>query len=209
MAEVDHIFICAARGAPAAERLIEFGLGEGPPNRHPGQGTANRRFFFDNFMLELLWLEDAAEAQSDETRRTLLWERWSAGSSASPFGIILRPSAADESCPFEAWRYAPSAMPGLVLEIASSCGIDEPMWCYLNAGRSPKGVGHAAGLHELTGIRLCGPLPAMDSVTAAMARRGVVSLAAAEERWLELEWDGRPRGERTDFRPALPLVFWR
>jgi hypothetical protein len=33
-------------------------LTEGTPNIHPGQGTANRRFFFRNAMLELLWVND-------------------------------------------------------------------------------------------------------------------------------------------------------
>lgn len=55
-AEVDHVFVSASRGAPEARKLIELGLLEGSPNRHPGQGTANRRFFFANAMLELSWV---------------------------------------------------------------------------------------------------------------------------------------------------------
>ena len=91
--ELDHVFICVDRGAPEAERLIEFGLCEGAPNVHPGQGTANRRFFFQNAMLELLWVEDLQEAQSSRTAPTLLWERWSGRQSgACPFGIIARPA---------------------------------------------------------------------------------------------------------------------
>jgi len=46
--EVDHLFVCANLGAPEADSLIAFGLTEGAPNVHPGQGTANRRFFFHN-----------------------------------------------------------------------------------------------------------------------------------------------------------------
>lgn len=42
--------------------LKNFGLTEGTSNRHPGQGTANRRFFFKNFFIELLWLENLEEA---------------------------------------------------------------------------------------------------------------------------------------------------
>jgi Glyoxalase-like domain len=75
--EIDHVFVCAAFGAPEAEQLIAFGLTEGSRNRHPGQGTANRRFFFRNAMLELLWVESAEEAQGDNVRRLGLWERWS------------------------------------------------------------------------------------------------------------------------------------
>ncbi len=44
--ELDHFFILTDPGAPQAELLTEIGLVEGTPNDHPGQGTANRRFFF-------------------------------------------------------------------------------------------------------------------------------------------------------------------
>jgi Glyoxalase-like domain len=98
--ELDHVFVCTAPGAPEAERLIEFGLHEGSPNHHPGQGTANRRFAFVNAMIELLWVEDSSEAQNQNTRRTLLWERWSGRyHNASPFGICLRPADFEDAQP--------------------------------------------------------------------------------------------------------------
>src|SRR5262245_28310620 len=75
--EVDHVFICTSPFAPEADRLVQFGLTEGMPNQHPGQGTACRRFFFRNAYLELVWVENAAEARSSLVRRTGLWERWS------------------------------------------------------------------------------------------------------------------------------------
>ena len=64
--ELDHMFVCTDPGAPEAEKLVQFGLHEGPPNQHPGQGTACRRFAFANAMIELLWVSDAKEAQSQE-----------------------------------------------------------------------------------------------------------------------------------------------
>ena len=89
---VDHIFICTSADAPAARLLVNLGLVEGSSNRHPGQGTICRRFFFQTFMLELLWMEKASEAQSAMARPTRLWERFSAvGREASPFGVILIP----------------------------------------------------------------------------------------------------------------------
>ena len=68
--ELDHVFVCTAPGAPEAEKLVEFGLHEGPPNQHPGQGTACRRFPFANAMIELLWVNDPSAAQSERTKRT-------------------------------------------------------------------------------------------------------------------------------------------
>jgi hypothetical protein len=104
--ELDHLFICTAPGAPEAEEFVRFGLREGPPNQHPGQGTANRRFAFANAMIELLWVSDAQEAQSERSRRTLLWERWSGREGeASPFGICVRPvDSQNTGSPFPAWE---------------------------------------------------------------------------------------------------------
>ena len=74
---IDHAFIACQPGGPEANSLLQRGFVEGSSNTHAGQGTANRRFFFDNFMLELLWVVDHAEATSERTRRTRLWERCS------------------------------------------------------------------------------------------------------------------------------------
>jgi hypothetical protein len=86
--ELDHLFVCTDAGAACAERLIQLGFTEGPPNQHPGQGTANRRFFFANAMIELIWVSDTTEAQSPSTRRTLLWERWRDRQTACPFRYL-------------------------------------------------------------------------------------------------------------------------
>src|SRR5204862_7767404 len=84
---VDHVFICCSKGAPEAEALVELGLVEGSGNVHLGQGTANRRFFFKNTYLELLWISDEAEARSSESEGTRLWDRCSSrNDGACPFG---------------------------------------------------------------------------------------------------------------------------
>ena len=44
--ELDHLFIFTSVGAREVEQLLKFGLTEGEPNTHAGQGTACRRFFF-------------------------------------------------------------------------------------------------------------------------------------------------------------------
>jgi hypothetical protein len=74
--ELGHLFICTAAGAPEAEKLIRFGLSEGTPDDHPGQGTANRRFAFSNAMIELLWVYEPREAQNQVTARRMLWDGW-------------------------------------------------------------------------------------------------------------------------------------
>jgi len=44
--ELDHLFVCTSQGASEAKYVEHVGLIEGPSNVHPGQGTANHRFFF-------------------------------------------------------------------------------------------------------------------------------------------------------------------
>ena len=111
--ELDHVFICTDIDAPEADRLRDFGLAEGEPNVHPGQGTTNRRFFFHNVMLELVWVHNPEEAQSIATRPTRLWNRWDGRHrDAVPFGICLRPQhPTTETLPFAAWAYAPTYLP--------------------------------------------------------------------------------------------------
>ena len=96
--KLHHIFVCTSEGAPEAEALLDVGLIEGSPNIHPGQGTANRRFFFERGFLELLWVHDKPEAQAPLTAPTKLWDRWvERGRTANPFGICFSSSKGIES----------------------------------------------------------------------------------------------------------------
>lgn len=84
---LDHFFILTKPGAHEAERLLELGLTEGPANTHPGQGTANRRFYFANNMLELLYVNNEQEAINGPAKNLHFVERMK-NPAASPFGII-------------------------------------------------------------------------------------------------------------------------
>ena len=202
---VDHIFVMTSVGAPAAERLRDSGLTEGSPNRHTGQGTACRRFFFRNAMLELLWVEDEAEVRSPAVRRTQLWEHWSGRSEgASPFGVILH---GGDRCPFPAWQYTNPGMPGFAIEAAAATVIEEPLWFHFSTSFPPsvQPREHACGARDLTAVRLTGPALPHDSVTAAMDRHALIATAVGPH-LLELQFDGGRQG-RVDFLPHLPLAF--
>jgi hypothetical protein len=88
--ELDHVFILVEPGAQAVDRLLEQGFQEGSRNTHPGQGTANRRIYFANGMLEFLWVRDAKEAHTGPGRDLRLPAR-AENPNASPFGVILVP----------------------------------------------------------------------------------------------------------------------
>jgi len=168
-------------------------LHEGLSNQHPGQGTANRRFAFANAMIELLWVSDAREAQSQSTSRTLLWERWSGReNNASPFGICLRPlDSQDTGPPFPAWEYRPAYLSDPLFMHVGEAGIEEPMWIYL----------------RITGLTLTTPRPLRSKVSQKIVESGILATRTEATSLLEIEFDGNRRKEHMDFRPHLPLVF--
>jgi Glyoxalase-like domain len=211
--ELDHVFICVARGAPEAEHLVEFGLCEGAPNVHPGQGTANRRFFFQNAMLELLWVEDPQEAQSSQTAPTLLWERWSSRQSgACPFGIIARPANTPiTTVPFPAREYQPEWLaPELKIYLAPS-GVEEPMWLFMpflqGLHQERRFVAHPNGAREITKLTLTTPVPLRSSAAQALVENAILSIREGSEYLLTIELNKSMRQVVRDFRPHLPLVI--
>jgi hypothetical protein len=216
--ELDHVFICTAAGAPEADLLRDFGLTEGPPNVHPGQGTANRRFFFHNTMLELLWVHDPEQAQSAHTRPTHLWERWCGRSrDASPFGICLRPQHPETAAlPFPAWAYTPAYMPvPWVIHVGENSAIlAEPLLFYVAFGCQPNQVGsrypmaHAAGFREITAIRGQSPQQVPPSaVLQAAVHTGAVTWGTGSQYHMEIGFDGETHNKVIDLRPTLPLTL--
>jgi hypothetical protein len=214
--QIDHLFIRAGAGAPEAELLRAFGLTEGSGNRHPGQGTQNRRFFFHNAFIELLWIADQSEALEAAVRPTMLAERLRPGAAASPFGICFRPAGDDRGVPFPHWDYAPPYLPsGMSIAMGSDVPLSEPLWFFLPRGSAPatypaerrQPLAHAAGLAAITAVTLT--LPAALSAPARAAReKGDLTFTAGDQPLLELTFDHGAQGKRHDFRPALPLIFF-
>ena len=212
--ELDHLFVCTARNAPEADKLIQFGLREGPPNQHPGQGTACRRFAFANAMIELFWVSDPSEAQNQRTKPTLLWERWSGRKGgACPFGICLRPIDSDdiEPPPFLSWQYRPAYLPDpLVLDIGEA-GIEEPMWLYMRfmkrAQREQWFIEHPIGIREITGLTLTTSMPLRSAASQKVVESGILATRTGATPILEIEFDGNRRQKQVDFRPDLPFIF--
>lgn len=113
--EFHHFFVFVTRGAPVVDMLRDKGFTEGSRNTHPGQGTSNRRIFFQDGMLEFIWIDDPSEARSRLTAPTRLWERSEYRSSGySPFGICVCPpndAAQIAQEPFTGWAYRPRYLP--------------------------------------------------------------------------------------------------
>lgn len=212
--ELDHIMFFCNRGAPEADALLGRGLHEGPGNSHPGQGTVNRRFFFRNLYLELLWVEDFEEACSPEARRTQLWDRWkSRRHGTCPIGLVFRPGSEALATPFPSWKYVPKYFPtGFAIEVACDIPPNEPLLFYLpfacpalveNVAPMPGG----ARIGSIRGTTLHLPQtsslsPALNSLVSA----GLLSVEPGRETLVDLYHEQQSR-EIIDLRPKLPLRF--
>ena len=212
--EVDHAFIGCTTGAPEGDALLRLGFLEGSANTHPGQGTANRRFYFENFMLELVWIADPAEVRSERTRRTRLGERIQGkDSQISPFGIIFRATGTPPPpAPFATWAYTPVYLPpGLAIQIAEGTTLYEPELFYLpflrRTGASTEPVMHALPIRRIRGLSVgLRDRNALSAASHCAQEHGLVSYFDAPQPLLEILYEG-PAGTRIDLRPELPLVF--
>ncbi len=215
--EIDHLFVLASIGAPEADRLLDAGFVEGSPNTHHGQGTANRRFFFAEAMLEFLWVTDPADAQAPPARDLHLWQRWTGRESGtSPFGVCVRPTAAhadDSPAPFAHWQYRPAYARAPISIGANAARIDEPLLFALPRAPGVTGVvreeprEHANGVSALRSVRLSAPAAglASDEIHMLADIPGLRFVPSAAH-LLELSFDGSGV-HAVDCRPALPLIL--
>jgi hypothetical protein len=218
--EIDHIFILASEGAPEAQSLIDFGLTEGPNRIHKGQGTQNRCFFFNNVMLELLWVYDEQDAQNESTLPTTLWSRWeNRNFEASAFGLCLRraENKTNNVAPFESWKYQPELFPKpMYVSIAISVtNLEEPFIFYSPMGHRPdngdyadeKLRQHTIGFKELTSIGLSNPNAINSDAFTALLEHKIIKTNSILNSKIELQFDGGKTGNKKDFSPVLPLVI--
>jgi hypothetical protein len=212
---LDHVFICCEEGGPEAQMFLDIGLVEGTRNIHPGQGTANRRFFFHGGFIELLWIHNAVEAQSILTAPTRLWPRWSDRErGACPFGIAFSPTG-DEvpSPPFSAWPYRPIYLPASKeILFAEGTALSEPELFYLawpnpqESSRSQR-MDHPNGMLRLNAASVGLPLStSLSASSLAVQSAGLLTFHLADRCELRLSFEGRDTA-CFDLRPSIPLVL--
>jgi hypothetical protein len=90
-------------------------------------------------------------------------------------------------------------------------GIGEPMWVYMSFMKRTQREHwfneHPIGIHEITGLTLTTSIPLRSAVSQRVVESGILSTLTGAAPLLEIEFDGKPRNERMDFRPHLPVVF--
>lgn len=156
---VDQLLGSAKIARELSEQLTKHGFIEGSNNRHPGQGTANHRFFFDGFMLEFLYVDDVAGLMDERATQLGLFNRFS-NIACSPFGIASRRSSAESSDANYSYSvYHPHYLPAhLQIQVAQGSDENEPLWFHLpfvsSAAESDQLVDKEPRLHANKASRL-------------------------------------------------------
>ncbi|RMF21946.1 MAG: hypothetical protein D6756_11480 [Cyanobacteria bacterium J083] len=213
--ELDHVFILVKPEARVANLLIAKGFEEGTRNIHPGQGTSNRRFFFSNGMLELIWIRNAQEAQNGAGRDLLLPER-DTNTTASPFGVILRRKDSIDSqsskMPFDGWSYQPTYFepPNAFHVGANSINISEPLCIYVPFTLPKSSVNQEKINSSFAISNVCIHTPSADrnEVLEAVDRADRLSIQYGQEHLMEIVLNDRSTKKIVDFRPQIPLIMY-
>jgi hypothetical protein len=204
-----HVFLLTEPEAPAADALVELGLVEGSRNVHPGQGSANRRFFFEDLYLELVYFTDENEARTGAGSVIRSLDRYRAAE-GSPIGLIFRADSGEDLSSFPSFPYQPSYFDeGVFFSVGDNAGrLDEPSCIVLpvpvpvpQAGPEPRS---GVPFSRVSRVAVSVPTKEPSAVLAAAGEVDRVALQPGRQHLLEIEF-GDAAAE-ADLRPEMPLV---
>ncbi len=197
---IDHIFIFVP-SRQAADQLVDFGLSEGSGNIHKGIGTANRRFFFDNFYLEILWVEDETEAKS--VAEIGIWERSDyINTGYSRFGLCLENTEATDPIFCNSIKWKPLFLPqGECVNILTSAVLP---WIFRFPQNRQKSLTteprtHKSGIKQLSQATFHISENQFESKLNYISASSIVSFIQDSKNSLELEFDNNKQGKIRNF----------
>jgi hypothetical protein len=212
--QLHHVYVCTSPDAPEAVGLVAAGLVEGSPNTHPGQGTSNRRFFFERGFLELLWVHDEREAQAAPATPVTLWDRWAGrGRTSNPFGLCFSSAdGAGPNLPFPCVEYRPDYLSdGRHFLFADGLSLSEPelfvlSWPQVPSPPSNEPVMHPLGLREMRSVSLgLADTAAISRSLRAISDAGLVRLHYSAKPEMVIEFTASEVVHRSF--PALGLTI--
>jgi hypothetical protein len=210
---IDHIFIFSNNKGQEADELVQFGLTEGSNQIHQGQGTRNRKFYFENFFLEIVWVYNLEEIRSASTAPTKLWERADHQNNGySPFGLCLIDAPDTEELFEGCLKYKPDYVPpGMSFDIITNENYPFLPWaCRLPStarytANEPRD--HPVGVKRLTGIQVGIQKKDFQSrFTQLITSASNIIFYPADNHCLTLEFDNKTQKSTRKF-VDLPLVI--
>ena len=210
--ELDHIFILTEASAPKADLLLEMGLIEGSNNTHPGQGTSNRRFFFQNTTLEFLYVHDVPETENGPAQGLRFQER-STSHTASPFGLIMRTVTENNHIPFIAWNYCPDYFANdMCFRVGENSNLLEEPLCICMPDNFPQRKDQAAPENAnwvLTQAQISIPTLSASKPLREIAQCHNIVVHLDKPHGLELTFNNGTCGKSRDFTADIPLtIHW-
>jgi hypothetical protein len=210
---IDHLFIFTDDGGAVADQLVAFGLTEGSSRIHPGQGTTNRKLYFENFFLEILWVHDEAEINSESVAPTGLRQRANFRETrASRFGLCLVNDDTTDALFAHAFRYQPAYFPsGLVIDVVANSHQPDFPWTFrLPFKETPQNQAepttHKNGLGALTEAHFFYSTAAPNHYVDAFCAETQIRFSKASKPLLVLTFDNQRQGQQVAF-DALQLVI--
>ena len=188
---IDHIFIFSNKGKETDE-LVDFGLTEGSGRTHKGIGTANRRLFFENFYLEVLWVENEKEAKS--VKKIGIWERSDfKNNQYSRFGLCLKNTEETDSIFNNSIKWKPGFLPeNKFVDILTN---ERMPWIFrFPADRNKKldePINHKNGIKKLTKAIFNMSEIDFKSIISEINKNSIIEFVKSSENQLILEFDDR------------------
>lgn len=217
--KLDHVFIGTSDIGSAVDAVSACGFIEGSTNVHPGQGTANRRYFFSNTMLELLYVDERVSSDHPQNHLLELEARCRASlddKSTSKLDVCFRPSHSDDQKPlFECLHYKPSYLPSsLHIDIDRERCAGDPLWFQLPFSSDAKFIertaqeprDHPAGVECLTRLHVTTTADSLSSTARIIEQATEVSVETSDHSVMIADFDNRAQGQVFDLRPLLPLI---
>lgn len=218
--EPDHAYVFVSYGGEAeAESLRAIGFHvDTTVTEHSGGGTASRSAIFQNFYLELIWVDSTVSVSTEsresfaDMQRAASWRT----TGASPFGLGLRKVAGPDEFGVPVTFYSDTWMrPGTSITLLDQAS--EPMAFALFVvppymavpawiDQAAELVQHENGARQLTGLEIRGPVAQHPTATRALRIPGLTVTDAAEP-MLVLEFDGGRTGVIHDLHRLMPVTI--
>ncbi|WP_298392341.1 hypothetical protein [Flavobacterium sp.] len=203
---IDHIFIITTDKGKIADKLVDFGLTEGSSRIHIGQGTTNRKFYFENFFLEILWVHDHNEITSHKTKPMGLWQRVDfKTNSFAPFGLCLVNTDDTETLFQNAFKYQPDYFPqGMLIDIIKNDNQTDLPWTFRLPFKGQKKAETEPTIHKNNCTVLTKAVFEYQSSTENtfldhFKNQNQIQFIQSTRQWLNLIFDNGKQGKKQDF----------
>jgi hypothetical protein len=211
---IDHIFIFTNDNGKLANQLVEFGLIEGSNRIHVGQGTTNRKFYFENFFLEILWVHNENEIKSEAIKPIGLWQRADFQiNNFAPFGLCIVNTSETDPLFRDAFKYQPDYFPqGMVIDILKNENQSSLPWTFrlpFKGQKKPENepTEHKNGIGLLTKTTFehqeNGEIPFLDFFVGEQN----IEFIKSDRTWLNLTFDDGRQGLKKEFE-LLKLTIY-